>query len=126
MPGTLRKNRHVSFVSSLEEITAAFGRERPRNIQVFGFERATLAMVTASTRNAHASLTLHVTTAQAAAMVKSAGWGEPYVHGRYLPHAAAGYYADSAPPVQEPEAEAATETVTRVHRVRRVRPQAAA
>lgn len=126
MAGILRKNGHITLVSSLEEINDAFGRERPRNVQVFGFERARLAMIVASTRNAHASVTMHVSTSQAASLVRLAGWGEPLVHARSLPHAAAGYYADSAPPVQEPEAEAATETVTRVHRVRRVRPQAAA
>jgi hypothetical protein len=124
MAGIVRKGRDIKYVRDLEEVQAIFGIAEPYKVQVFGFERLPkLSWITAATKRAHASITLHVDRATAVELIAQQGWMEPTVWSRLLPHAAGVLYMDDSP---EPEPEPGPEeeeqpAVKVVHRVRRTR-----
>lgn len=126
MAGIVRKGRDIEYVRDLEEVQAIFGIAEPYKVQVFGFERLPkLSWITATTKQAHASITLHVDRATAVELIAQQGWVEPHVWARLLPHEAGLFHADDAPaPEPEPEPEPEEEeqpAVKVVHRVRRTR-----
>ena len=124
MAGIVRKGRDIKYVRDLEEVQAIFGIAEPYKVQVFGFERLPkLSWITATTKRAHANITLHVDRATAVELIAQQGWMEPTVRSRLLPHAAGALYMDDAPePEPEPEHEEEEQPAVKVvHRVRRTR-----
>jgi hypothetical protein len=124
MAGIVRKGRDIKYVRDLEEVQAIFGIAEPYKVQVFGFERLPkLSWITATTKRAHANITLHVDRATAVELIAQQGWMEPTVRSRLLPYAAGALYMDDAPePEPEPEHEEEEQPAVKVvHRVRRTR-----
>ena len=122
MAGIVRKGRDIKYVRDLEEVQAIFGIAEPYKVQVFGFERLPkLSWITATTKRAHASITLHVDRATAVELIAQQGWMEPTARSRLLPHAAGVPYMDDSPePGPEEEEQPAVKVVHRVRRTRAI------
>lgn len=116
----------VNHCADLDAISAFVGKEKVIKVQMWSFERLTMASVSLQTKQSRASIVLPVSVSRAAEMVSSYGWPSPLIHGRSLPNSAGLLYVDTFPKVEEPVAEPQPTTAGVSHaprplRIRRVR-----